>query len=402
MRALATSLMVALSLISVPSFSSEAKDTLKIGVLNDQSGPYADLGGQGSVIAARMAVEDFGGSVLGRKVEVVFADHQNKPDVGSQVARRWFDTDGVEAVVDLPNSAVALSVAHVAKERNKVVMYSGSIAASLTGEHCGATTSQWAYDAYALAKVTGGALVKREFDTWFFITLSSGAGPSIEADAAAVVKEMGGKVLGSVKHPLGTMDFSSFVLQAQASGAKVVALANAGADTINAVKSAAQFGLTSNQKIVGMLMQVNDIHGLGLEVTQGVITAESFYWDTDESTRAFTKRFMQRHKGTPPNQLQAGVYSSVLHYLRAVAAVKSTDGAVVTKKMKELPVNDFYSKDVVVREDGRVMRDFFLMQVKAPDKSKGPWDYYDVLARVPGAEVYRPLEKGGCPLVMNK
>jgi len=348
-----------------------------------------------------MAAEDFGGTVLGRKIEIVFADHQNKPDIGAQIARRWFDVDSVDAIADLPNSAVALAVAHVAKEQGKVVMYSGAIAPSLTGQHCGATTSHWAYDAYALAKVTGGTLVKQGFDTWYFITLASGAGPSIEADAAEVVKEMGGKVLGSVKHPLGTLDFSSFLLQAQASGAKVVGLANAGADTINAVKGAAQFGLTASQKIVGMLMQINDIHSIGLDGTQGVITAESFYWNTDDSTRAFSKRFMERYNGAPPNQLQAAVYSSVLHYLKGIAAAGSTDGVAVTKKMKELPVNDFYSKDVVVREDGRVLRDFYLMQVKSADKSTGPWDYYDIVARVPSAEVYRSLEKGGCPLVMK-
>lgn len=395
-------LMVAFTLMSSPSRAAEAGGPIKIGVLNDQSGPYADLGGQGSVLAARMAVEDYGGTVLDRKVEVIVADHQNKPDIGSQIARRWFDVDGVDAVVDLPNSAVALAVANFAKERSKVVMYGSSVAPSLTGEQCGTTTSHWIYDTYALAKVTGGALVKQGFDTWFFISLSSGAGPLIEGDAAEAVKAAGGNVLGSVKHPLGTQDFSSFVLQAQASQAKAVALANAGADTINAVKSAAQFGLTKNQKIVGMLMQINDVHALGLEVTQGVITAELFYWDADDSTRAFSRRFMQRHNGTPPNQFQAAVYSSVFHYLKAVAAAKSTDGVAVTKKMKELPVNDFYSTNLVVREDGQLMRDFFLMQVKAPGKSKGPWDYNDILTRVPASEIYRPLENGGCPLIMKK
>lgn len=377
-----------------------AKQEIKIGVLTDMSGVYADISGKGSILAARMAVEDFGGKVLGKNIQLIFADHQNKPDIGSSIARKWFDLEGVDAIADLPNSAVALSVMNIAKEKDKVAMFSGSVSPDITGKNCSAISTHWAYDTYALSNVTAKAMLKQGFNTWYFITLDALATAAFQRDASAMVEAGGGKILGSSKHPLNSQDFASYILQAQASKAKVIALANAGGDTVSAVKQASEFGvIKGGQKIVGLLMQINDVHGIGLQQVQGVVTAESFYWDADDSTRAFAKRFMARHNGVPPNQIQAGVYSAVTHYLKAVAVAKTTNGAAVNDKMKEIPVNDFYSKNVTVRQDGRVMRDFYLLQVKAPGESKGPWDYYKVVARVPGAETYRSLAEGGCPLV---
>lgn len=375
---------------------------VKIGVLTDMSGVYADITGKGSILAARMAVEDFGGKVLGKEIKVVAADHQNKPDLGNSIARKWFDLEGVDAIADVPNSAVALSVMNIAKEKNKAVMFSGSVSPDITGKSCTAISTHWSYDAYSLSNVTAKAMLKQGSNTWYFITLDAMATAAFQRDTTKMIEAGGGQVVGTSKHPINASDFASFLLQAQASKAKVIALVNAGGDTVNAVKQASEFGvIKGGQKIVGLLMQINDVHGIGLNQVQGVLTAESFYWDADEGTRAFSKRYMARHNGVPPNQIQAGVYSGVTHYLKAVAAAKTTDGAAVTKKMKELPVNDFYTKNVSVRQDGRVMRDFFLLEVKAPAESKGPWDYYKVLARVPGAEAYRSLAEGGCPLVKN-
>ena len=392
-----------LSLVTASALGQGSPGALKIGVLNDQSGLYSDVTGKGSVLAARMAVEDAGGKVLGRPVEIVVGDHQNKADVGNQLARRWFDQDGVEAIVDLPNSAVALSVLSVAREKKKVVMFSGALSPDITGKLCIPTSSHWAYDTYALANTVARTMVRQGYDTWYFLSLDNPLGQAFQRDATHVIESLGGKVVGSTKHPLNSPDFSSYVLQAQASKAKAVALANGGGDTVNAIKSAAQFGLSAGgQHMVGLLLQINDVHALGLKDAQGIVTAESYYWDADDSSRVLARRFMARSGGTPPNQIQAGVYSATRHYLKAVVAAGTVDGTAVAAKMKELPIDDAYSKQVKLREDGRVMRDFLVLQVKSPSESKGPWDYYKVLARVPGGEVHRPLEEGGCPLVSRK
>ncbi|RYH70996.1 MAG: ABC transporter substrate-binding protein [Alcaligenaceae bacterium] len=383
----------------VGAATAQAALPVKIGVLTDQSSVYADLTGAGSVLAARMAVEDFGPTVLDRPIQIVVADHQNKPDVGNVVARRWFDVDGVDAVVDLPNSAVALSVLTVAKEKNKAVLFSGAVSSDLTGKYCSAVSTQWAYDTYALSNTITQSMLRQGYKNWYYLMVDANAGTAFYNDSSRILEAGGGKVLGISKHPLNNPDFSSQILQAQASKAQVLAIANAGGDTVNAIKAAAQFGLQkSGIKIAGLLLQLNDVHSIGLRDTQGVVTAESFYWDLDDSSRAFARRFMARHKGTPPNQIQAAVYSSVFHYLKAVRAAGNTGGEAVTSKMKELPVEDFYSKGVTVRKDGRVMRDFYLFQVKSASESKGKWDLYSLLAKVPGKDAYRSVEDGGCSL----
>ncbi len=395
----AAALLPALALTS-PAAAQVSDDVVRVGVLNDQSGIYADIGGQGSVVAARMAVEEFGGTVIGKPVDVISGDHQNRPDIGSVIARRWIDLEKVDAIVDVPSSATALGVLSVTREKNRMLLLSGPGLSDFTGRQCSPTSVHWTYDTYAMANGTARALVQQGGDTWFFITGDNAGSHSQERDATEFVKRAGGRVLGSVRHPLGTSDFSSFLLQARGSRAKVIGLANAGNDTVNAIKQAKEFGITQGgQKLAALLMFISDIHAIGLADAQGLVFTDSFYWDSNAGTRAWSKRFMERHGGRAPTSAQAGVYGAVLHYLKAIKDAGTDEPSLVAKRMKELPVNDFWSDDFKIRQDGRLVRDMYLFEAKKPSDSKGPWDYYKVLARVPGDEAYRPMSEGGCPLV---
>ncbi|WP_395624219.1 ABC transporter substrate-binding protein [Sphingomonas daechungensis] len=377
-----------------------AQTNVKIGILSDMSSLYTDLAGAGSVIAARMAVEDFGAAAKGIKVDFVSADHQNKPDVGSNVARQWIDVDKVDVIVDVPNSGVALAVNEVVKEKNKVFLVSGAASSALTGTACSPNTAHWTYDTWALANGTGSAIVKTGGDTWFFLTADYAFGHQLEADTSAVVTKMGGKVVGTVRHPLNSNDFSSFLLQAQSSKAKIIGLANAGGDTVNSIKQAAEFGIVrSGQNLAGLLVFLTDVHALGLETAQGLIMTEAFYWDQNEASRAFAKRFSAADKGIHPTMVHAGVYSSVLHYLKAVAALKNAaDGKAVVEKMKATPTDDVLFGKGELRKDGRKIHDMYLFEVKKPSESKAPWDYYKLRATIPAAQAFRPLADGKCPI----
>jgi branched-chain amino acid transport system substrate-binding protein len=385
-----------------PAGSATTKSaSLKIGVLTDLSGLYSDLAGEGSVLAARMAVEDSGGAVNGVPVEIISGDHQNKADVGSNLARQWMDVDGVQAIVDVPSSAVALAVSELVRDKNKVFLPSGAASTDLTGKACTPNTVHWTYDTWALANGTGKAIVQEGGDSWFFLTADYAFGQSLERDVTSVVTASGGKVVGSAKHPLNAPDFSSLLLQAQSSKAKIVGLANAGGDTINAIKQAGEFGLVrGGQKLAGLLVFISDVHALGLKTAQGLELTSAFYWDHDPGTRAWSKRFSEKRKGAMPTMVQAGVYSSVLHYLKAAAAVKDpTDGKAVVAKMKELPTDDALFGKGSIRADGRKIHPMYLYEVKAPDESKGPWDYYKLRREIPAAEAFRPLAESECPLV---
>ncbi|MBY0431206.1 MAG: ABC transporter substrate-binding protein [Rhodospirillales bacterium] len=378
-------------------------DMVKIGVLNDQSGTYADLAGPGSVEAAKMAVEDFGGKVMGKPIEVVFADHQNKADVGSNIANQWIDRDKVDIIVDVPTSSVALAIQEITKTKNRVHLNSTGGTSDLTGKSCSPTGMHWTYDTYAMANGTGRALVQQGGNTWFFLTADYAFGHALENDTSNAVKAAGGKVLGSVRHPFPNNDFSSFLLQAQASGSKVIGLANAGNDTINAIKQAREFGIVQGgQRLAGLLTFISDVHSLGLDTTEGLVLTTGFYWDLDDETRAWSKKFAARNKNRMPTMVQAGVYSGVLHYLRAIEAAKTDEAKAVVAKMKELPVKDFFAKNGKLRQDGRMVHDMYLVQVKAPSESKYAWDYYKVLRTIPGDEAFRPMDKGNCPLVTQK
>lgn len=386
--------------LATPAIAQVSDGVVKIGVLNDQSGLYADISGPGSTIAAKMAVEDFGGKVLGVPVEVIAGDHQNKPDIGNAIARRWIDNEKVDVIVDVPHSATALAVLSVTKEKNKVLLLSGPAYVEFTGTQCAPTTVHWTYDSYAMANGTARAVVKQGGDSWFFLTGDNAGSHSQERDAMAFVQKAGGTVVSNVRHPLNTSDFSSFLLQAQQSKAKVIGLANAGGDTVNAIKQANEFGLTaSGQKLAGLLMFISDVKAVGLEQAKGLIITDAFYWDADERTRTWSRRFMKLHGGRAPTSAQAGVYSAVGHYLKAIQAVGTDEGVAATKKMKELPVSDFFSDNYKIRQDGRLVRDMYLLQVKAPAESKEPWDVFKILARIPGDEAYRPMADGKCPLV---
>src|SRR5512141_784041 len=375
-------------------------NVVKIGVLNDQSSLYADLGGQGSVTAAKMAIEDFKAKDKGLNVEVVFADHQNKPDVGSQIARKWYDSEGVDVILDVPNSGVALAVNQITRDKGRAFLVSGAASADLTGKACSPNTIHWTYDTWMLANGTGSAIVKTGGDTWFFITADYAFGHALERDTAAVVTKNGGKVLGSVKVPLNNQDFSSFLLQAQASKAKIIGLANAGGDTTNSIKQAAEFGIVKGgQNLAGLLVFLTDVHALGLQNAQGLIITNTFYWDSNDQTRAFAKRFAERDKGIHPSMVHAGVYAAVLHYLKAVEALKSDDGAKVVAKMKEMPTDDPLFGKGTIRVDGRKIHPAYLVEVKKPSESKGPWDYYKVRATIPADQAFRPMADGGCSLV---
>jgi len=359
-------------------------DVVRIGVLNDQSGLYADLGGPGSVVAARMAVEDAGGTVLGKPVEIVFADHQNKSDIGAA-----FD-----------NSAVALAVEQLAAERNRIAIAGAVGSTAFTGKACTPTEASWIYDSYALTTSLAKSIVAEGRDTWFFITVDYAFGHSLEADATSAVLAAGGKVLGSVRHPLNTADFSSYLLQAQASGAKVVAFANGGGDMINATKQANEFGLTKNQTMVSLLVFISDVHSMELQAAQGLKFVTAFYWDRNEETRAWSKRFFERH-GRMPTMAQASAYSAIRHYLGAIAAAGTDEAKAVMAKMRETPVDDFYVKNGRLRQDGRLVHDMYFAQVKKPSESTKPWDYYRILGAIPGDQAFRPLADGGCPLVAH-
>jgi branched-chain amino acid transport system substrate-binding protein len=373
---------------------------VKIGVLSDMSSLYADIGGPGSVVAAKMAIEDYlKASKSSLKVEVVSADHQNKPDVGSQIARQWYDVDKVDAIVDVPNSGVALAVSQITKEKNKVFLVSGAATADLSGKACSPNTIHWTYDTWMLANGTGSAIVKTGGDTWFFLTADYAFGLALERDTEAVVTKLGGKVLGKVRHPLNAQDFSSFLLQAQASKAKVIGLANAGGDTINSIKQASEFGIVKGgQSLAGMLVFLSDIHGLGLEKAQGLIFTETFYWDLNDQTRAWTKRFVAQASGKYPTMVQAGVYSAVLHYLKAIDAGKTDAGAKVVAQMKAMPTDDTLFGKGSIRKDGRKLHPAYLVEVKKPSESKGPYDYYKIRATIPADQAFRPEKDGGCNL----
>jgi branched-chain amino acid transport system substrate-binding protein len=400
MRHIAILLAAWLALGPGPALAQISDGVIKIGVLNDQSSLYADLAGQGSVVAARMAVEDFGAEKKGMKVEVIFADHQNKPDVGSAIARQWYDVDKVDVIVDVPNSGVALALNQIAREKGKALLVSGAATADLTGKACSPNTIHWTYDTWALANSTGNAIVKTGGDTWFFITADYAFGHALERDVEAVVLKNGGKVLGKVRHPLNTADFSSFLLQAQSSKAKIVGLANAGGDTTNSIKQAAEFGIVrGGQNLAGLLVFITDVHALGLPTAQGLIFTETFYWDANDRTRAFAKRFAERDKGIHPTMIHAGVYSAVLHYLKAVEALKGDEGTKVIAKMKELPTDDPLFGKGTVRVDGRKIHPAYLFEVKKPAESKGAWDYYKTRATIPADQAFRPMDQGECPLV---
>jgi branched-chain amino acid transport system substrate-binding protein len=400
MREIVALALTALLCLSGANLAQASGDTVKIGVLNDQTGMNADLSGQGSVIAARMAVEDAGGTVAGKKVEVIFADHQNKADIGSSIATKWYDAEGVDLIIDMPFSSVALAVQDIARQRKKIAIYSGPGSSDLTGKACSPFGFHWTYDTVALARGTGSAIVKSGGDTWFFLTSDYAFGHALAKDTMDVVKANGGKVLGEAVHPVNNADFSSFLIQAQASGAKVIGLANGATDTTNSIKQAHEFGLTkSGQTLAGLLVFITDVHSLGLETAQGLRLTESFYWDQNDATRAFSKRYAEKMGGKMPSMVQAGVYSGVAHYLKAVAAAGGTDGPAVADKMREIPVNDFMSNDVHIRRDGKVMRDFYLFQVKSPAESKGPWDYYKLVRTIPAADAARSEAEGNCPLV---
>ncbi|WP_342729946.1 ABC transporter substrate-binding protein [Bradyrhizobium sp. B117] len=387
---------IALALFAAPAVAQDGP--VKLGVLTDMSSLYADNGGQGSVVAAQMAVDDFGGQVLGRSIQIVAGDHQNKADVGATIARRWLENENVEVILDVPNSAVALAVQGITRDKKKLFLATGAATSRLTGDECSPTGIHWTYDTYALSQGTTRAMSRLGAKSWYFISVDYSLGAQLEADSRKVIHAMGGKVLGAAKHPINTPDFSSFLLQAQSSKADVIALADSGGDFINAVKQAGEFGITQRQKLVGLLVFIADIHSLGLPSAQGLMLSSAFYWDLNEDTRAWSKRFIAKTQKVP-TMIHAGTYGAVMHYLRAVQAAGTLDGPAVAAKMRELPVNDFMTKNGRIREDGRLVRDMYLFRVKSPEQSKYKFDYYDLLATIPGDEAFRPMEQGGCPLL---
>ena len=399
-KLLSTLVAAACALAALAAQAQISDGVIKIGVLNDQSGLYADIAGPGSTLAARMAVEDFGAAKKGMKVEVVSADHQNKPDIGSNIARTWDDVDKVDAIFDVPTSSVALAVSQITREKGKAFLVSGAATSDLTGKACSPNTIHWTYDTWMLANGTGSAIVKTGGDSWFFITADYAFGHALERDTEAVVLKSGGKVLGKVRHPFPGTDFSSFLLQAQASKAKIIGLANAGGDTINSIKQAAEFGIVKGgQNLAGLLVFITDIHGIGLPTAQGLIFTESWYWDLNDASRAWAKRFAAANGGKYPSMVQAGVYASVLHYLKAVEAAKTDDGTKVIAQMKAMPTDDPLFGKGTIRADGRKIHPAYLVEVKSPAESKGPYDYYKIRATIPADQAFRPMDQGDCPLV---
>jgi branched-chain amino acid transport system substrate-binding protein len=401
MKPMRNLLVIAAALASSAAYAQYTDGVIKIGVLTDMSSLYSDANGLGSIAAAKLAVEDFGAAAKGMKVEIVFADHQNKPDIGTSIVGAWFDVDKVDVIVEGGSSGVALAVSEVARRKNKIFLSSSAGTSDLTGPKCNANTIHWTYDTWALANGTGKAMVKTGGDTWFFLTADYAFGQALERDASAAVEANGGKVLGKVRHPLNTNDFSSFLLQAQASKVKVIGLANAGGDTVNSIKQASEFGVVKGgQSLAALLVVVNDVGSLGLQVAQGLVFTETWYWDMNDNNRTWTKRWQIERPGKFPSMLQAGVYSSVIHYLKTVEALKSDgDGKAVVAKMKELPTDDRLFGKGVVRADGRKIHDAYLFEVKKPAESKYPGDFYKLRATIPAAEAFRPLKEGGCPLV---
>ena len=388
-----------LGLLLAPSTGLAQDGAIKIGVLDDMSGPYSENTGPGDLLAVRMAVADFGGRALGKPIEIVSADMQNKVDVGVGIARRWYEQDQVDLIVGIPHSAIALGVVKLAEQTNRLVMPTAAATAELTGKACSAHSVHWVYDTYGQSKTIASAIVKQGGDSWFFITVDYAFGIALEQNATEFVKAAGGRVLGSTRHPLNTSDFSSFLLQAQASKAKVVVMANGGTDITNAIKQAKEFGLDrGGQRLAGLLIQYPEVHALGLPTAQGLLMAASFYWDMSPEARAFTDRFTAA-KGMPPTMIQAGTYGATMHYLKAVQAAGTDEAKAVMAKMKEMPINDFMTRQGRIREDGRVIRDMYLMQVKTPEESKGEWDLARIVSTIPGEQAFRPLAEGGCPLV---
>ncbi|WP_027520572.1 ABC transporter substrate-binding protein [Bradyrhizobium sp. Ec3.3] len=401
MRTFAAAALTGLALATqiAAAHAQISDDVVKIGVLTDMSGVYSDSTGKGSLVAVQMAVGDYGGKVAGRPIEVISADHLNKPDVGMNIARNWYDNEKVDSIFDVPTSSVALPISALTREKNRIHINSGGGSSDITGVACSPNTVHWTFDTYAAANVAGKAMVARGEDTWFFVTADYAFGQALERDTANVVKSSGGKVLGAVRHPLNTPDFSSFLLQAQASKAKVIGLANGGSDTTNSLKQAVEFGITQGgQKIIALLQEINDTHALGVKAAQGLIVSGGFYWDTDDGTRAFSKRFFEK-VGHMPTMMQAGLYSATMHYLKAIEATGSDEATKVMEKMRATPINDFFARNGHIRIDGRMVHDMYLYEVKKPNESKGEWDLYNVIATVPGDEAFRPLADGGCPLV---
>jgi branched-chain amino acid transport system substrate-binding protein len=398
-----TLLACMLAAVGLNAHAQISDGIVKIGVLNDMSGLYADITGPGSVVAAKMAVEDYlKSSKSSLKIEIVSADHQNKADIGSNIARQWYDTGKVDMIIDVPTSSVALAISQVSREKGKIHVNTGAATADLTGKACSPNTIHWLYDTWMLANGTGKAVVQHGGSSWFFLTADYAFGQALERDTEAVVLKNGGKVLGKVRHPLATQDFSSFLLQAQASKAKVIGLANAGGDTTNAIKQAYEFGIVKGgQTLAGLLVFVTDIHSLGLEKAQGLYLTETFYWDLNDQTRAWSKRFAALHGGKYPSMDQAGVYAGILHYLKAIDAGKNDDGTKVAQKMKDLPTDDVLFGKGSIRKDGRKLHPAYLFEVKKPSESKGPYDYYKLLATIPADQAFRPLNEGDCPLVKN-
>jgi branched-chain amino acid transport system substrate-binding protein len=398
---LKTAIASALALLAGTASAQYTDGVIRIGVMNDMSGLYADIAGPGSLWAARKAVEDFGAAAKGMKVEVIGADHQNKPDIGSSIARKWIDEDKVDVIVDVPTSSVALAINQIVRDKNKVHLNSGAATSDLTNKACSPNTVHWTYDTVALSNGTGKALVKTGGDTWFFLTADYAFGHALERDVEAIVTANGGKVLGKVRTPFPGQDFSSFLLQAQASKAKVIGLANAGGDTINSIKQAAEFGITKGgQNLAGLLVFIADVHSLGLPTAQGLVLTESFYWDLNDSTRAWSKLFAAGNKGRMPSMVQAGVYGAVLHYLKALEALKSdADGVKIVEQMKKMPTDDPLFGKGTIRADGRKLHDVYLFEVKKPNESKGPWDYYKLRATIPGNEAFRQPAQSECPLL---
>ncbi len=389
-----------LAATAIPVHSAEISDgKVKIGILNDQSGVYADFGGKWSFEAAKMAVEDFGGTVQGAPIEVISADHQNKPDIASNIARQWYDTEQVDSIMELTTSSVALAVQGISAEKKKIDIVTGAASSDLTGKACSPYGFHWAYDTHALAVGTGGALVKQGGDSWFFLTADYAFGYSLEEQTSNFVKSQGGTVVGAVRHPLATTDYSSFLLQAQSSGAKVVGFANAGLDTANSIKQAAEFGLVAGgQRLAALLFTLAEVHGLGLEAAQGLTLTEGFYWDRDDQSREWAKKFMER-TGRMPNMIQAGTYSAVTQYLKAIDKAGTDETEAVAKNLHEMPVEDVFARGGKVGANGRMIYDMYLMEVKKPSESTQPWDYYKVLATIPGDEAYIKPAESGCPLV---
>ena len=379
--------------------SAVAQDgPVKLGVLTDMSSLYADNGGQGSVVAAQMAVDDFKGEVLGRSVRIIAGDHQNKADVGSVITRRWLENEGVEAILDVPNSAVALAAQGIIRDKKKLFLATGAATSRLTGDECSMTGIHWTYDTYALSQGTTKAISRLGAKSWFFLSADYSLGAQLEADSRKVIDATGGKVVGAVKHPINTPDFSSFLLQAQSSRAEVIALADAGGDFINAVKQAGEFGITREQKLAGLIVFIADIHSLGLQSAKGLMLSSAFYWDLDDETRAWSKRFIGKTQKVP-TMIHAGTYGAVMHYLKAVEAAGTLDGPTVAAKMREMPVNDFMTKNGRIRQDGRLVRDMYLFRVKSPEESRYRFDYYELLATIPGEEAFKPMEEGRCLLL---